>query len=153
MLFYATYNSPVGNLQICTTEKGICTIRFLFNAKFYGEEHQHPYLGAAKHYLDAFFAKAKPQCNLPLDLKGTAFQLKVWNVLRQIPFGETRTYQQIAIAIGNPKAVRAVGRANHYNPVPIIIPCHRVIGSNGKLVGYASGLKLKQQLLDFECFN
>lgn len=151
MQFCFFYNSFLGNLQICSTTKGICAIKFVSECETYLSDYQHPYLKAAKYYLDAFFAKKNPKCTFPLDLNGTPFQHKVWNALLQIPFGETRTYQQIAIAIGNPKAARAVGMANHRNPIPIVIPCHRVIGSNVELVGYADGLELKQKLLDFEC--
>lgn len=88
--------------------------------------------------------------DIPLAPRGTPFQLKVWNALLNIPYGETRTYQEIAQAIGQPKAARAVGGACHRNPIGIIIPCHRVIGSNGKLTGYYGGLDLKQQLLTHE---
>ncbi len=88
--------------------------------------------------------------DLPLTPRGTDFQIKVWNTLQKIPYGETRSYKQIAEAIGNPKAVRAVGMANNRNPIPIIIPCHRVIGADSSLTGYAGGLSLKQKLLELE---
>lgn len=90
------------------------------------------------------------QFDLPLAPQGTAFQQKVWQKLREIPYGETRSYGQLAQALGNPKACRAVGSANRSNPIPVIIPCHRVIGANGKLVGFASGLDNKQRLLSLE---
>ncbi len=86
----------------------------------------------------------------PYEMKGTQFQKKVWQELCRIPYGETRTYKEIAIAIGNPKACRAVGMANHNNPIAIAVPCHRVIGSNGKMVGYAGGLEMKESLLALE---
>lgn len=88
--------------------------------------------------------------DLPLDARGTEFQKKVWNELLRIPYGETKSYKDIAVAIGNEKACRAIGMANNKNPIPIIIPCHRVIGSNGKLVGYAGGLNVKEKLLNIE---
>lgn len=100
--------------------------------------------------LDDYFAGRLNEFNLPLAPDGTAFQLSVWNALRKIPYGETRTYKEIAEAIGNPKSVRAVGMANNRNPIVIIIPCHRVIGSNGKLVGYRGGLDVKEKLLELE---
>lgn len=99
-----------------------------------------------KEYIDG----QRKQFDLPLNLKGTAFQKKVWGELAKIPYGETRSYKDIAIAIGNEKACRAVGMANNKNPIPIVIPCHRVVGSNKKLVGYAGGLDLKEELLNLE---
>ncbi len=88
--------------------------------------------------------------NCKLDLRGTPFQKKVWSALTKIPYGETRSYQDVARAIGHPKAFRAVGNANGNNPIPLIIPCHRVIESNGGLGGFGHGLKVKKELLDFE---
>ena len=99
-----------------------------------------------KEYMDG----QRKQFDLPLNLKGTEFQKKVWGELAKIPYGETRSYKDIAIAIGNEKACRAVGMANNKNPIPIVIPCHRVVGSNKKLVGYAGGLDLKEELLNLE---
>ena len=99
-----------------------------------------------KEYLEG----KRKDFQIPLKQQGTKFQQKVWNVLLQIPYGETRSYKQIAQAIGNPKACRAVGMANHNNPYIIVVPCHRVIGQNDKLVGYAGGLDIKQQLLEIE---
>lgn len=103
--------------------------------------------------LDEFFRHERREFDFPLEPKGTPFQQKVWAELLKIPFGETRTYLQIAKAIGQPTATRAVGLANGTNPIPIIIPCHRVIGSNGKLTGYGGGLEMKARLLDFEQGN
>jgi O-6-methylguanine DNA methyltransferase len=88
--------------------------------------------------------------SLPLDIEGTEFQKRVWGQVAAIPYGETRSYLQIATAVGSPRAVRAVGAANGANPVPIVVPCHRVIGAKGKLVGYGGGLALKQRLLELE---
>lgn len=109
-----------------------------------------PGLAPVASQLQAYFDKSLQAFDLPLDMRGTPFQREVWQALTAIPFGETRSYGQIAVQIGRPKAVRAVGAANGANPVPIIVPCHRVIGSNGKLTGYAGGLELKQQLLSLE---
>lgn len=100
--------------------------------------------------LQEYFRGERQKFELPLDAAGTPFQLKVWEALRQIPCGETRSYKDIAIAVENPKGVRAIGMANNRNPISIITPCHRVIGTNGKLVGYAGGLHLKEYLLNHE---
>ena len=109
-----------------------------------------PLLKKAVKQLDEYFAGRRKEFNLPLSMKGTAFQKKVWAALQEIPYGETRSYGDIAKAIGKPKAARAVGMANNRNPVSIIVPCHRVIGSNGSLVGYGGGLKAKEFLLKLE---
>lgn len=103
-----------------------------------------------KEQLAAYCEGQICELDVPIDLRGTAFQRQVWEAVRSIRYGEVRTYAQIAEAIGRPKAVRAVGAANGLNPVPIVVPCHRVIGSNGKLVGYAGGLDMKQRLLELE---
>lgn len=100
--------------------------------------------------LAEYLLGQRREFDLPLNMYGTEFQKKVWEALRTIPFGETRTYGDIARQVDNPKGVRAVGGANNKNPIPIIIPCHRVIGSNGQLVGFGGGLDLKQRLLDLE---
>lgn len=100
--------------------------------------------------LEEYFNGERKEFDLPLDPKGTDFQKKVWNALRNIPYGETRSYKQVAAAIGQANASRAVGMANNKNPLIILIPCHRVIGANGSLVGYAGGLDVKQKLLDLE---
>jgi methylated-DNA-[protein]-cysteine S-methyltransferase len=104
----------------------------------------------AARQLRAYFAGELREFQLPLDMQGTAFQKRVWLQVAAIPYGETRSYLQIAQALGSPRAVRAVGAANGANPVPIVVPCHRVIGANGNLVGYGGGLALKQRLLELE---
>jgi O-6-methylguanine DNA methyltransferase len=104
----------------------------------------------AARQLRAYFAGQLRRFDLPLDMQGTPFQLRVWHELERIPYGETRSYRQIAEAVGAPRAVRAVGAANGANPIPIVVPCHRVIGANGKLVGYGGGLPLKKRLLELE---
>lgn len=109
-----------------------------------------PLLKMAAEQLREYFEGERKDFNLPLSPVGTKFQLKVWKALQTIPYGETRSYRQVAEIIGNPKACRAVGMANNRNPIAIIIPCHRVIGADGNLVGYGGGLDLKQQLLDLE---
>jgi methylated-DNA-[protein]-cysteine S-methyltransferase len=104
---------------------------------------------AATQFVEYFGGKRKA-FDLPLTLQGTDFQISVWKALQSIPAGETRSYKDVAALIGNPKACRAVGMANNRNPIAIIVPCHRVIGADGSLTGYASGLPIKQQLLDLE---
>jgi O-6-methylguanine DNA methyltransferase len=110
----------------------------------------HPIAREAERQLRAYFAGELRRFELPLDLQGTPFQLRVWHELERIPYGETRSYSQIAEALGAPRAVRAVGAANGANPIPIVVPCHRVIGAGGKLVGYGGGLPLKKRLLELE---
>jgi len=109
-----------------------------------------PLLQEAARQLTEYFAGTRKEFALPLSIQGTEFQLADWKALQTIPYGETRSYGQIATQIGNPKASRAVGMANHKNPISIIIPCHRVIGHNGKLVGYGGGLDKKEKLLRLE---
>jgi methylated-DNA-[protein]-cysteine S-methyltransferase len=110
----------------------------------------NPIIREAARQLSAYFERRLRTFDVPLDLCGTPFQLRVWEGLQTIPYGETRSYLGIASAIGSPAAIRAVGAANGANPVAIIVPCHRVIGSNGKLVGYGGGLPLKKRLLELE---
>ena len=117
------------------------------------EEKDTRLLKEAEKQLEEYFSLKRKQFNLPYKQEGTTFMKKVWNALQEIPYGETRSYKQIAEEIGKPKAVRAVGMANNKNKIPIIIPCHRVIGSNGKLIGYALGLDVKKYLLDLESKN
>ena len=114
------------------------------------EDIQHPILLETQKQLNEYFAGQRQVFDLPLDFEGTEFQQKVWQALLTIPFGETRSYKQIAKQIGNVKAVRAVGAANGKNPISIIAPCHRVVGVNGKLVGFAGGLENKGILLKIE---
>lgn len=104
----------------------------------------------AQRQLNEYFGGSRKVFSLPLALTGTPFQRKVWQQLTQIPYGEVRSYGQIAQAVGNPKACRAVGAANHCNPIPILVPCHRVVGANGSLTGYAGGLWRKNLLLQLE---
>ena len=107
----------------------------------------------AKKQLEEYFEGKRREFDLPIKQEGTDFQKKVWKALCEIPYGETRTYKEVAKMVGNEKASRAVGMANNKNNIPIIVPCHRVIGSNGKLVGYALGLDVKKYLLDLESKN
>ncbi|MFB7605142.1 methylated-DNA--[protein]-cysteine S-methyltransferase [Streptomyces gardneri] len=115
----------------------------------FGEPDPRPF-GEAIHQLDAYFAGELTEFDLPLHLVGTPFQLRVWEELCRIPYGETRTYGELAEALGNPTASRAVGLANGKNPVSIVVPCHRVVGAGGSLTGYGGGLDRKQRLLALE---
>ena len=117
------------------------------------EEKDTPLLLELEKQLKEYFAKERKEFTLPITLVGTPFQEEVWKVLQTIPYGETRTYKEQAIAVGNPKGVRAVANANSKNRLSIIVPCHRVIGSNGTLIGYAGGLSRKEFLLNLEKSN
>lgn len=117
----------------------------------YIEEETELIKKAAKQ-LKEYYDGLRRDFDLPLDLQGTPFQLKVWNELLKIPYGQTRTYKQIAQAIGSPKAYRAVGNANNQNRIMVVVPCHRVIGSNGQMIGYAGGIEMKEMLLAIEDF-
>ena len=149
-------SSPVGRLTLVATDAGLAAI--LWEHERPGrvrlplgtEDGDHPVLIAAKGQLAEYFAGRRSTFSVPLDVAGTPFQRKVWGALLAIPFGETRTYAQIAREIGSPAAVRAVGAANGRNPLSIVAPCHRVIGSSGALTGFAGGLKVKEYLLDLE---
>lgn len=115
-----------------------------------GRGEETPLLVWARELLLSYLAGERQGLNLPLAPVGTDFQRSVWTALKAIPYGQTRTYGEIAAAIGRPKAVRAVGQANHHNPLPIFLPCHRVVGSGGTLTGYAGGLEMKKALLALE---
>lgn len=123
---------------------------FLAGKREEEKEEETPLLKEARRQLEEYFAGNLKEFNLPLSMRGTSFQKQVWEELRKIPYGETVTYGEIAAKIGSPRANRAVGMANHHNPIAIIVPCHRVIGANGKLVGYGGGLNVKEQLLALE---
>ncbi len=138
-------------VRLVASNSGLTAVRFPPFGSSDGEPNdRHEILGRAADELHRYFAGTLKEFGTPLDLRGTEFQLSVWNQLTRIPYGETRSYSQIAGAIGRPKSVRAVGAANGSNPVAIIVPCHRVIGSNGTLTGYGGGLPLKKRLLELE---
>ena len=144
--------TPIGDFWIAATEKGIYQASFT-PIEIANECLCNPHLIQAKQELLAYFKKERTEFTVPLDIsKGTPFQQAVWHGLLTIPYGETRSYQQVAEHIDNPKAVRAIGQANRNNPLPIFIPCHRVIGKNGQLTGYlgTSGIELKKFLLHLE---
>lgn len=142
-----TMDSPIGLLTVEEQDGAITAIGFGGTAV---TAPPTPLLQQAQKQLTEYFAAQRRSFDLPLDPRGTAFQKAAWSALCAIPYGEVRTYGQQAAAIGKPKACRAIGMANHCNPIPILIPCHRVIGANGKLTGYAGGLDVKRYLLTLE---
>jgi len=140
----------IGKLTLVADEESVKEIRFGWEIKEGEKEENHPLLQWTRRELEEYFQGKRREFSVPLKPDGTEFQKKVWKALTEIPYGETRTYGEVAAAVGNDKASRAVGMANHCNPIPVIIPCHRVIGKNGKLTGYAGGLEKKTALLDLE---
>ena len=155
MIIYRFHPSPVGPLLIAASDVGVHAIEFhaprhavARDARWI--EGDHPLLDALAAQLDAYFAGARTTFDLPLAPEGTDFQRTVWHALATIPFGATCTYADIAARIGKPSAVRAVGAANGRNPIPIVLPCHRVIGADGSLTGFGGGLPTKRFLLELE---
>jgi methylated-DNA-[protein]-cysteine S-methyltransferase len=151
-MYFDTFHSPIGKLTLVCTNQGLTNIYFGEVEKIFTKKSDHPILLETKKQLNLYFEKKLMEFNIPLVLQGTPFQKLVWNSLRKIPYGQKLTYGEVAKLIGNPKGVRAVGGANNKNPIPIIIPCHRVIGKDGSLVGYAGGLEIKKFLLTLENF-
>ena len=155
-LSYIYMDSPVGQLQLVANETALVAVLWdgekpnRVRLATLVEDPQHPVLIEAQRQLQEYFAGQRSTFELPLDFAGTDFQKKVWQALLNIPYGQTRSYREIAEQVGNVKAVRAVGAANGKNPISIIAPCHRVIGSSGKLVGFAGGLDKKEILLNIE---
>ncbi len=147
MVQFATYSSPFGPVQIGHREGRIVSIRCGSSAA----PHMPSEVSElANLQLQEYFAGKRTAFDLPLELEGTSFQLAVWKAMLEIPYGETRTYGQLAAAIGRPAASRAVGQAANRNPIWIVIPCHRIVGSNHSITGYAGGLSMKQALLELE---
>ncbi|MEN6310551.1 MAG: methylated-DNA--[protein]-cysteine S-methyltransferase [Acidobacteriota bacterium] len=154
-MFMARFESPIGSLEITAEEKGIVAVDFVEKSGLMkprpGKAPRGPkVLTDCLAQLDEYFHGRRKSFSVPLRLEGTDFQKKVWAALRRIPFGKTATYGEIAEATGNRRAGRAVGGANHRNPVSIIVPCHRVIGADGRLTGYGGGLWRKEWLLAHE---
>lgn len=151
---YTTMTSPLGEMVLQATCEGLTGAWFetqTTQPENLGQRsNSDPILTKAIKQLEQYFANQRDSFDLPLAAQGTPFQRQVWQALTTIPFGETWSYQQLADAIGNPKAVRAVGAANGKNPISIIVPCHRVIGKSGKLTGYAGGVERKASLLKLE---
>jgi methylated-DNA-[protein]-cysteine S-methyltransferase len=154
MMKYKTVDSPIGRLLLAGDDRGLRFLLFITGR--HPAEPQRDWqpddgdLTEAAGQLSAYFAGRLRQFDVPVAPDGTEFQRKVWTELQRIPYGETISYGELAKRLGNPKAVRAVGLANGSNPISIVIPCHRVIGSNGSLVGYGGGLPIKQALLALE---
>jgi methylated-DNA-[protein]-cysteine S-methyltransferase len=147
------HESPVGRLTLVSDGAALAGV--YFESQKHGSPPAGPrgtdrIIDAARKQLDSYFAGRRKTFDVPLRPVGTAFQTRVWDALTKIPYGETRSYGAIAQAIGSPKAVRAVGAANGRNPIPIIIPCHRVIGADGSLTGFGGGMGRKELLLDLE---
>ena len=153
---FKTVASPVGELTLVASDKGLAAILWenddpdRVRLAPRSEDRAHPVLREAERQLGEYFAGTREAFDLPLDFQGTDFQKRVWQQLLAIPFGETRSYGEIARALGKPTASRAVGAANGKNPISIVAPCHRVIGSGGALTGFAGGLEAKQRLLALE---
>lgn len=150
MMTCCKMESPIGVLTLVAEEQELKEIRFGGEIYKGEEEGETPFLRRVAGELQEYFLGTRREFSISLAPEGTEFQKKVWKALLTIPYGETRSYGEIAGMVGNDKASRAVGMANHKNPIPILIPCHRVIGSNGKLTGYAGGLDKKTALLELE---
>lgn len=153
---YQKLNSPIGSIHIATDGEYLRVLAIGHNWDRLKEslgviiEKEHPLLSQTKQQLEEYFSHQRREFDLPIHFAGTEFQNAAWNALLKVPYGETRSYAQQAELIGNPKAVRAIGRANGLNPISIIVPCHRIIGKSGKLTGYASGLGDKAYLINLE---
>jgi len=149
-------DSPVGELKLIASDRGLLAILWQNDSPrrvrlaAQTEDANHPILLKTESQLAEYFTGKRQHFDLPLDPQGTPFQLAVWDALLAIPYGETRSYGQLARQLGNPNATRAVGAANGRNPISIIVPCHRVVGSTGKLTGFAGGLNTKSFLLELE---
>lgn len=155
-LSYKLIATPVGTLTLVAGDVGLRAVLWegdnpsRVRLESLSEDTHHPVLLMAERQLQEYFSGQRAEFTVPLEFKGTEFQKQIWQALQTIPFGETRSYAQIAQQIGNPKAVRAVGAANGKNPISIIVPCHRVIGTNGMLTGFAGGMEAKAFLLKLE---
>ena len=154
MNYFTHYQSPLGQITLQANDAGLrgawFDVQTTAPEDFGTQKDDHPILQQAIQEFEEYFAEKRQTFDVPINAQGTDFQKQVWTMLTKIPFGETWSYQDLAVAIDNPKAVRAVGLANGKNPLSIIVPCHRVIGKNGKLTGYAGGVERKQKLLQLE---
>lgn len=162
-IVYSTFNTPLGEMLAACSDKGLCRLClpggtgeqfFSWVSKHFSrpliEEGKSPLLRKVEEQVNQYLNGERTTFSVQLDLRGTPFQRRVWNALLQIPYGCTATYKDIACTAGSPGAARAVGQANNRNPIPIIVPCHRVIGSNGSLTGYGGGMHIKEWLLKLE---
>ena len=155
-LFYKELESPVGKLKLIASPNALVAVLWererldRVRIEAAKPDRHHPILCEAERQLAEYFAGKRTRFDLPLEPRGTQFQKKIWQALREIPFGQTRSYLDLAKAAGSPRAARAVGAANGKNPLSIVVPCHRVIGADGKLTGFAAGLEIKAKLLALE---
>jgi methylated-DNA-[protein]-cysteine S-methyltransferase len=154
---FSSYTSPIGHMLLVASDHGLRSIEFDYDKKKLSAAHRikdwresDSGLADTQYELDEYFARKRKDFTVQLDLRGTDFQLRCWNALLKIPFGETCSYAELARVVGSPRGFRAVGMANHDNPIPIIVPCHRVITSDHKLGGYGGGLDVKEKLLRLE---
>ena len=150
MEHYVWISTPMGTLTAVEEDGALIRLDFGKNEPAGAEYGETGLLTETRRQMAEYFSGNRREFTLPLAPRGTAFQMKVWNALSAIPYGQTRSYRDIALQIESPNAVRAVGGANHHNPISIIIPCHRVIGANGSLTGYGGGLDKKEALLALE---
>ena len=150
MVSFIYHNTPLGVITLEEEDGALTALTFDKIKPLHGINQATPLLQTAARQLDEYFAGTRRIFSLPLKPSGTPFQLQCWQALCRIPYGKTISYSQQAAMTGNPKACRAAGMANHRNPLPIFIPCHRVIGKNGALTGYGSGLPIKKFLLQLE---
>ena len=148
MTFHYTYETVLGSVTFIEEDGALLSISMQETDR--GIEQETPLIKDALLQLSEYLRGERKKFDIPFRMRGTEFQIQVWKVLQNIPYGETRSYKQIAEAIGNPKAVRAIGMANNRNPLLIVIPCHRVIGKDGSLVGYGEGIEMKEFLLRLE---
>jgi methylated-DNA-[protein]-cysteine S-methyltransferase len=144
--------APGWLIHAAASDRGIARIEIGGDRQPAGED-PHPLLARVRRQLEEYFRGERTEFDVPLDLRGTEFELRVWEKLQEVPYGETIRYAQLAQRVGSPRAFRAVGRANGKNPVPIIVPCHRVIASGGGLGGYSAGISYKRLLLELEASN
>lgn len=148
MIFHYTYETVLGSVTFIEEDGALLAISLQPSEE--GTRQETPLIKKAQQQITEYLKGERKEFDLPLRMKGTDFQIRVWKALLDIPYGETRSYKQIAEAIHNPKGMRAVGMANNRNPLLIVVPCHRVIGANGSLVGYGEGLEMKEFLLRLE---
>lgn len=150
MQVYYEYDTPFGKITVISDGKAVIAVKREGHIIPEGKKEADTFTDMAAKQLDEYFAGKRKGFDVPICPRGTDFQRSAWAALQKIPYGETRSYKQVAEMLGNPDASRAVGMANNKNPIWIIIPCHRVIGSNGSLVGYAGGTDMKRRLLELE---
>jgi methylated-DNA-[protein]-cysteine S-methyltransferase len=157
VLYYKTVTSPVGSLRLMASEKGLCAVLFdggrHSRVSFDGvleQDDRHPVLQKTEKQLEEYFTGKRKNFDVKLDPRGTIFQLMAWKELQKIPYGDTISYSEQAKRVGDANKARAVGMANGRNPLPIIVPCHRVIGASGLLTGFSGGMELKEYLLAME---